>query len=90
VERGLYGLRSSHFFRISQGNLTTVLRYLNHLGSKSFELLLGYVVLLGGCYESYLGMSVLSINSPLIEKCGIYELYLPKIGGPSWFKSGSL
>jgi hypothetical protein len=86
VECGLYDLRSNHFFRTSQGNLTTVLRYLNNLGNKSSELLLGYIALLGGCYESYLGMSVLSINSPLIEKCGVYELYLPKIGGPSRFK----
>ena len=71
VECGLHDLQSSHFFRTSQGNLTTVLRYLNHLGNKSFELLLGYVTLLSGCYESYLGISVLSINSPLIEKCGV-------------------
>ena len=89
MECGLHDLRSSHCFRTSQYNLTTILRYLNHLGNKSFELLLGYVALLGGWYESYLGVSVLSINSPLKEKCAVYELYLPKIGGPSRFKSGS-
>jgi hypothetical protein len=50
VECGLHDLRSNHFFRTSQGNLTTVLRYLNNLGNKSSELLLGYVALLGGCY----------------------------------------
>jgi hypothetical protein len=86
----MHDLRSLHFFRTSQGNLTTVLRYLNLLGNKSFELLLGYVTLLGRCYESYSGKSVLSIHTPLIEKCGVYELYLGKIGGPSRFKSGSL
>ena len=89
MECGLHDLRSSHFFKTSQNNLTTVLRYLNHLGNKSFELLLGYVALMSGCYESYLGMSVLSINSPLTEKCVAYELYLPKIGGQSRFKSES-
>lgn len=62
MERGLHDVRSSYFVRTSQGNLTTVLRYLNNLGDKSFEVLLGYVALLGGCYESYLGKSVLSIK----------------------------